>query len=77
LPVAAFLDWQLAFEYQNAEDDARDLDAATFLLVGFPVGSMTHETVPYQVADLKGRIAALGRLQTEHGCKVSSAGAGK
>jgi len=57
--------------YNNAadsEDTARNLDAATFLTLGVPVGSMTHQSVPWQVADLKGRIAAVDKLQVQGNC---------
>jgi hypothetical protein len=57
--------------YDNAaasEDNARMLDAATSLTLGFPVGTMTHESVPYQVADLKGRIVAVSKLQAQGNC---------
>ena len=54
----------------DSEDNARMLDAATNIIVGLPVGSMTHQSVPYQVADLKGRIAAVGRLQTQNSCNA-------
>lgn len=62
----------LASAYYSAadsENSARNIDAATFILVGVPVGSMTHESVPSQIADLKGRIAAVQRLQIQHSCK--------
>jgi hypothetical protein len=52
----------------DSEDNARMLDTATNVLVGFPVGSMTHQSVPYQVADLKGRIAAVEKLQVQGNC---------
>jgi hypothetical protein len=43
-------------------------DAATSLVLGFPVGSMTHESVPWQVGDLKGRIIAVSQLETANKC---------
>jgi hypothetical protein len=52
----------------NSEDNARMLDAATNIVIGLPVGSMTHESVPYQVADLKGRIAAVNKLEAQDNC---------
>jgi len=52
----------------DSEDNARLLDAATTLTLGFPVGSMSHQNTPYQVSDLKGRIAAVDKLQTENNC---------
>ncbi|HEX3430680.1 MAG TPA: hypothetical protein VHT03_07320 [Rhizomicrobium sp.] len=52
----------------DSEDNARMLDAATSLTLGFPVGSMTHESVPYQISDLKGRIVAVNKLQVQGNC---------
>ena len=52
----------------DSEDTARTMDAVTNIVVGFPVGSMTHESVPYQIADLKGRIAAVEKLQAQGNC---------
>jgi len=52
----------------DSEDNARNLDTATNILVGFPIGSMTHQSVPYQVADLKGRIVAVDKLQVQDNC---------
>jgi hypothetical protein len=57
-------------EAADSEDNARALDAATNIVVGFPVGSMTHESVPYQIADLKGRIAAVEKLQLQGNCRA-------
>src|SRR5205823_11601054 len=57
-------------EAAGSEDNARMLDAATNIVVGLPIGSMTHQSVPYQVADLKGRIAAVGKLQTQNSCNA-------
>lgn len=52
----------------DSEDNARIMDAASTLALGFPVGSMTHESVPWQISDLKGRIAAVDKLQTQDNC---------
>ena len=52
----------------DSENDARTEDAATSLLLGFPVGSMTHQNVPYQIWDLKGRIVAVEKLQAQDNC---------
>lgn len=54
----------------DSEENARMLDAASNVVVGLPVGSMTHQSVPYQIADLKGRIAAVDKLQTQGNCSV-------
>jgi hypothetical protein len=52
----------------DSENNARMLDAATSFTLGFPVGSMTHQSVPYQIWDLKGRIVAVNTLQTRDNC---------
>jgi hypothetical protein len=51
-----------------SEDNARTMDAATILTLGVPVGSMTHQSVPYQIWDLKGRIVAVEKLQAQDNC---------
>jgi hypothetical protein len=53
----------------DSEDNARVMDAVgTVAVLGLPLGSMTHESVPYQIADLKGRIAAVEKLQAQNNC---------
>lgn len=52
----------------DEENAARNMDAATILALGLPVGSMTHENAPYQIWDLKGRIVAVDKLQAQHSC---------
>jgi hypothetical protein len=57
--------------YQKAADsqeNARTLDAVTTIALGVPVGSMTHQSVPYQIWDLKGRIVAVEKLQVQDKC---------
>jgi len=54
----------------DSENNARTMDAATILTLGIPVGSMTHESVPYQIWDLKGRIAAVEKLQAQYNCSA-------
>jgi len=53
-----------------SEDNARTMDAATFLTLGVPVGSMTHQNLPYQIWDLKGRIVAVEKLQAQDNCNL-------
>ena len=53
----------------DSEKDARMEDAATSILLGFPVGTMTHESVPWQIGDLKGRIVAIQQLQVADKCE--------
>jgi len=52
----------------DSEDNARTMDAVGNIALGFPVGSMTHQSVPYQVSDLKGRIVAVDKLQAQDNC---------
>lgn len=54
----------------DSEDNARMWDAATVLTLGVPVGSMTHQNVPYQIWDLKGRIVAVEKLQVADACNA-------
>jgi hypothetical protein len=59
--------------YNNAaasQDNARTMDAVSFFTLGVPVGSMTHQNVPYQIWDLKGRIVAVERLQAQDHCSA-------
>src|SRR5690242_10374236 len=59
--------------YQKAadsENNARTWDAVTTLTLGVPVGSMTHQSVPYQIWDLKGRIVAVEKLQAQDNCNA-------
>lgn len=61
----------LAAAYDKAADtekDARLEDAAGMVLIGVPVGSATHESLPWQIGDLKGRIAAVQELQVKDSC---------
>ena len=52
------------------EDSARTEDAISSLTLGIPVGSMTHQSVPYQIWDLKGRIVAVEKLQSQDHCNA-------
>lgn len=52
----------------DSENDARMEDAATSIALGFPVGSMTHQSLPWQIGDLKGRIVAISQLQVANKC---------
>ncbi|HEY6578453.1 MAG TPA: hypothetical protein VIY09_03960 [Rhizomicrobium sp.] len=53
----------------DSENTARMLDAATVLVLGIPVGTATHESLPWQISDLKGRIAAVQQLQVADKCE--------
>ena len=62
--------------YQKVADEentARNIDAATVFTLGLPVGSMSHENVPYQIWDLKGRIVAVDKLRAQDDCVVRRA----
>ncbi|MGD0867566.1 MAG: hypothetical protein ABSA49_18650 [Rhizomicrobium sp.] len=53
----------------TSEDNARAMDAVGLALLGTPVGSMTHQFTPDQIADLKGRIAAAQKLEAAGNCQ--------
>jgi starvation-inducible outer membrane lipoprotein len=53
----------------NSQDNARAMDAVGLLVLGTPVGSMTHKYTPDQISDLKGRLAAVQQLQTADNCQ--------
>jgi hypothetical protein len=52
----------------DSENTARMEDAAGSVLIGIPIGSATHESVPWQIGDLKGRIVAVAQLQAANKC---------
>jgi starvation-inducible outer membrane lipoprotein len=52
----------------DSQNNARAMDAVGLTLLGTPVGSMTHKYTPDQIADLKGRLAAVQQLQTADHC---------
>jgi hypothetical protein len=60
----------------NEQDNARMEDAAG-LVLGVPLGSATHESVPWQIADLKGRINAVQALQVKDSCDQQQQSAAK
>jgi Tfp pilus tip-associated adhesin PilY1 len=66
-------EWQgkLTAAYNTAADSentARAEDIVGIIALGTPIGSMTHQFTPDQVADLKGRLAAVQQLQTAAHC---------
>ncbi len=66
-------EWQgkLTAAYNTAadsQDNARAMDAVGLLVLGTPIGSMTHQYTPDQIADLKGRLAAVQTLQAADHC---------
>jgi hypothetical protein len=52
----------------DSENTARMEDAASGILIGVPLGSATHESTPWQIGDLKGRIVAVSQLQVVNKC---------
>jgi len=54
----------------DSQHNARIADAIGLIVVGVPVGSATHESLPWQISDLKGRIAAVQQLQTADNCEL-------
>jgi uncharacterized protein (DUF697 family) len=55
-------------EAADSENNARTVDAVTIVAIGLPAGSMFHENVPMQISELKGRIAAVEKLQAQDNC---------
>jgi len=69
-------DWEekLNAAYKTAadsEDSARRMDAVGLVTLGTPIGSMTHSYTPGQIADLKGRLAAVHSLESTKSCPQS------
>jgi hypothetical protein len=61
----------LTAAYNNAasgQENAQVEDAASMLTLGIPIGSATHKWTAWQVSDLKGRIAAVQKVQTADNC---------
>jgi hypothetical protein len=58
----------------DSENTAQMEDAAT-LLLPIPLGTATHQSVPWQIADLKGRINAIQELQVKDSCGQQRAAA--
>ncbi|HEY3639167.1 MAG TPA: hypothetical protein VGK90_13545 [Rhizomicrobium sp.] len=52
----------------DSENNARMEDAASSIIIGVPLGSATHESVPWQIGDLKGRMVAISQLQVADKC---------
>jgi starvation-inducible outer membrane lipoprotein len=72
-PQLVTYEGQLNVAYNGAaqsEENARIMDGVGWMLLT-PVGSMTHEGTPKQIADLKGRIAAVHALETAKSCPQS------
>jgi hypothetical protein len=52
----------------DQEYDARTQDAIGYVLLQQPLGQQRHPAIPAEIADLKGRLAALHTLQTSKSC---------
>jgi hypothetical protein len=57
----------------DSQENARTEDAVGLVLVGVPFGSASHKWTPWQISDLKGRIAALDQLQVSDKCEQREA----
>jgi hypothetical protein len=60
----------------DQEDDARTQDAIGYVLFQQPLGQQRHPAIPAEIADLKGRLAALHTLQTSKSCGQQQASIG-
>jgi hypothetical protein len=60
----------------DQEDDARTQDAIGYVLFQQPLGQQRHPAIPAEIADLKGRLAALKSLQTSKSCGQQQASLG-
>ena len=52
----------------DQEEDARTEDAIGYLVLSLPLGSERHPAIPAEIADLKGRLAAVQTLQASKSC---------
>jgi starvation-inducible outer membrane lipoprotein len=52
----------------SEQDNARLEDVVGNLTLGIPVGSASHKWTPWRIADLKGRIVAVERVETADSC---------
>jgi hypothetical protein len=52
----------------DQEEDARSEDVVGYALFQQPLGQQRHPQIPNEIADLKGRLAALQTLQSSKGC---------
>ncbi|MGD0143255.1 MAG: hypothetical protein ABSC92_08860 [Rhizomicrobium sp.] len=62
----------LTVAYNSAADsqnNARMMDVVGLVALGMPIGSLTHAYTPKQIADLKGRIAAVQKLEAAGRCQ--------
>jgi hypothetical protein len=52
----------------DQEDDARTQDVIGYVLLQQPLGQQRHPAIPEEIAEVKGRLAALHTLQTSKSC---------
>lgn len=52
----------------DQEEDARTEDVIGYALLQQPLGQQRHAAIPAEIADLKGRLAALQTLQVSKNC---------
>ena len=63
----SMLNTRLGAAYSD-EEDARAEDAVSEMTIGFGLGSASHKWTPWQIADLKGRIAAVWSVELADSC---------
>jgi starvation-inducible outer membrane lipoprotein len=52
----------------DQEASARREDVVGYVLLQSPLGSQAHAAIPAEIADLKGRLAAVQQLETSKNC---------
>ena len=57
----------------DQEEDARSEDALGYIILQQPLGQQRHPAIPGEIADLKGRLAALQSLETSKNCTTKQA----
>lgn len=59
------------------QSNAQVEDAVSMLTLGVPIGTATHKWTAWQVSDLKGRIAAVQKVQAADNCEQREAAVDK
>ena len=57
----------------DQEEDARSEDALGYVLLQQPLGQQRHPAIPAEIADLKGRLAAMQTLEASKNCTTKQA----
>ena len=52
----------------SEQETARTEDIIGNVTIGLPIGSASHKWTPWQISDLKGRVAAVERVETTDSC---------